>query len=354
MNKKKSNNVSLKDCIRVADNFIKINKKLKSKCYWGIRSEICVNLFLWHLKEFKRNRDPRPEFIKVFKEATEILQLRKNNKLLKSKFKPTKKLNFDFENYVSNLFSNIWQNMTDDIYFDQTFKFLKTRFEKSGVNPYQFFKDKTVVDAGCGSGKFSSAIAKLGAKKIYGVDLGKSGIEFANKQKIKKNYCKKITYKQASILNLPFKKNSVDIVFSNGVVHHTTDYNKCIKEFSRILKKNGKLYLYVNGSMGLFEILQDKIRQANQNISRSFLQNYLISLGMDSGRLYWLQDCLSAPYEYKKKNKIIKLLRKNNFKIDLQLLRGVKTDQIEQISSGLPFGQIKYGDAQVKFICTKS
>ena len=105
--------------------------------------------------------------------------------------------------------------------------------------------------------------------------------------------------------------------------------------------------------MGLFEILQDKIRQANQNISRSFLQNYLISLGMDSGRLYWLQDCLSAPYEYKKKNKIIKLLRKNNFKIDLQLLRGVKTDQIEQISSGLPFGQIKYGDSQVKFICTK-
>ena len=79
MNKKKSNNTSLKECIRAADNFIKINKKLKSKCYWGIRSEICVNLFLWHLKEFKRNRDPRPEFIKVFKEATEILQLRKNN-----------------------------------------------------------------------------------------------------------------------------------------------------------------------------------------------------------------------------------------------------------------------------------
>ena len=32
MNKKKSKNISLKDCIRAADNFIKINKKLKSKC----------------------------------------------------------------------------------------------------------------------------------------------------------------------------------------------------------------------------------------------------------------------------------------------------------------------------------
>ena len=28
--------------------------------------------------------------------------------------------------------------------------------------------NKLVVDAGCGSGRFSSAIAKLGAKKIYG------------------------------------------------------------------------------------------------------------------------------------------------------------------------------------------
>ena len=354
MNKKKSNNTNFKDCIRAADDFIKINKQLKSESYWAIRSEICVNLFMWHLKEFKRNRDPRPEFIKAFKEATEILKLRKKNKFLKNKFKPNKKFKFNFENYVSNLFSNIWPNMTNDIYFDQTFHFLKTRFAKSGVNPYHFFKDKIVVDAGCGSGRFTSAIGKFGAKKIYGVDFGKSSLEFANKQKQKKNYCKNIIYKHSSILNLPFKKNSVDVVFSNGVIHHTADYNKCIKEFSRILKKDGKLYLYVVGSMGLFEVLQDKIRQANQDIPRDFLQAYLIFLGVNSGRLYWLQDLLSAPYEYKKKNKIIKLLEKNNFKIDLQLLRGVKTDELEQVYNKLPFAEIKYGEAQIKFICTKS
>ena len=43
-----------------------------------------------------------------------------------------------------------------------------------------------------------------------------------------------------------------------------------------------------------------------------------------------------------------------NHKIDLQLLRGVKTDELEQIYKNLPFAEIKYGEAQVKFICTKS
>jgi ribosomal protein L11 methylase PrmA len=56
--------------------------------------------------------------------------------------------------------------MTDDIYFDQTFNFTKTRFLKSGINPYNFFKNKIVLDAGCGSGKFSSAIAKFKAKRF--------------------------------------------------------------------------------------------------------------------------------------------------------------------------------------------
>ena len=152
---------------------------------------------------------------------------------------------------------------------------------------------------------------------------------------------------------MPIKSKSIDVVFSNGVVHHTSDYEKCIKEFNRILNKEGKLFLYVNGSMGLFQILQDKIRQALSDIPQNFILSYLKSLDINSGRLYWLQDCLNASYEYKSKKQIIKILNKHNFKVLKQLNRGVKTDQIEQISSGLPYGEIKYGDGQVKLICEK-
>ena len=43
-------------------------------------------------------------------------------------------------------------------------------------------------------------------------------------------------------------------------------------------------------------------------------------------------DCLYAPYEYKSYKKIENILYKNNFRNINQLIRGVKTDQIEQIT----------------------
>ena len=37
-----------------------------------------------------------------------------------------------------------------------------------------------------------------------------------------------------------------------------------------------------------------------------------------------------------------------------RLLRGVEIDQIEQISKGMPFADIKYGEGQIKVICEKN
>ena len=74
---KNSFNKDFSKCLEISNKFIKINKQLKSKQYWAIRSEVCLNLFLWHLNEFKNKRDPRQHFIQAFKEAIEILEIRK-------------------------------------------------------------------------------------------------------------------------------------------------------------------------------------------------------------------------------------------------------------------------------------
>ena len=174
--------IKFKKCILASDNFIKINKKLKSKCFWAMRTEISVNLFLWHLSEFKKNRDPRIQFVKMFNQSTKILAYR--NRLKNLNYNSNEKLKkIDFENYIKTLFGEIWFNMTDNIYFNQTYNFTKERFLKSGVDPAAFFKNKIVLDAGCGSGKFSCAIAKFGARKVYGFDLSELAVNFANKQK---------------------------------------------------------------------------------------------------------------------------------------------------------------------------
>ncbi len=39
------------------------------------------------------------------------------------------------------------------------------------IKPDEFIKDKYCLDAGCGSGRFSYAMQKLGAKKVDSIDL---------------------------------------------------------------------------------------------------------------------------------------------------------------------------------------
>ena len=64
-------------------------------------------------------------------------------------------------------------------------------------------------------------------------------------------------------------------------------------------------------------------------------------------------DCLYAPYEYKSQKEVETLLKKYGFTDIRRLTRGVAIDQIEQISTGLHYAEVKYGEAQLKFLTRK-
>lgn len=342
-----------------AEEFIKVSKELSGdKTYWPVRMFVSLNTFLWHLDAFAKDTDPIPEFVEHIKNATAFLKATKNAGICLNLFPANatsgELSNKEFEDEVSGLFSDVWVDMSDDIYFDETYNFTKIRLEKNNVDPHAFFGNKVILDAGCGSGKFSAAIANFGAKKVIGVDLGKKGLEFAKTQAAKVPYGSKLEYVNASLLDIPLEDGSVDMVWSNGVIHHTTNYEECIAEFSRVTKPGGELFLYVNGHWGLLGLLQDTLRLADADIPRALFQKFLLQLGVNTGRLYWLMDCLYAPYEYKPKEQVVAMLEKHGYKDIQQLTRGVDIDQIELVSSGVPYAEVKYGEAQLKFIAKKA
>jgi protein arginine N-methyltransferase 1 len=75
------------------------------------------------------------------------------------------------------------------------------------------FKDKIVLDVGCGTGILSMFAAKAGAKQVYGVDM--SGIVEQAKKIIAKNgFADKITVIRGKIEEITLPVPKVDIIIS--------------------------------------------------------------------------------------------------------------------------------------------
>jgi len=93
------------------------------------------------------------------------------------------------------------------------------------------------IDFGCGTGAFTSKLAKYPFKK-FGIDISKNCIDYAKKQ------YPDITFSIGDIEQTDFDSNYFDVVFLSGVLHHFSDFSKVLKEAHRILKPGGCVLAY--------------------------------------------------------------------------------------------------------------
>lgn len=98
-----------------------------------------------------------------------------------------------------------------------------------------YFKNKIVLDAGCGTGNHANYITEWRAK-TFAIDLSESiTVAYYNRNLFKKNS----HYIQADIYNLPFKPNFFDFIYSQGVLHHLPNPEKGFTKLLTHLKKSG-------------------------------------------------------------------------------------------------------------------
>jgi 2-polyprenyl-3-methyl-5-hydroxy-6-metoxy-1,4-benzoquinol methylase len=124
-----------------------------------------------------------------------------------------------------------------------------TRFEPRLVDqfleecelPAEFFRGKRVLDAGCGSGRWSYALAELGAD-VVAFDLTSGGIEMAHEQLGDRD---NVSICQADLFEPPFAPESFDFVMSWGVLHHTPDTRRAFRSIAPLVKAGGTLFVMV-------------------------------------------------------------------------------------------------------------
>ena len=100
-------------------------------------------------------------------------------------------------------------------------------------------KNIKILDIGCGGGLLSEPMCRLGAN-VVGIDASKKNINVA-KFHAKKNKLK-IDYKVTSPENLRTNKK-FDVILNMEIVEHVENIDFFIKESSKLLKKNGVMFV---------------------------------------------------------------------------------------------------------------
>ena len=106
-------------------------------------------------------------------------------------------------------------------------------------------RDGIIADIGCGTlASTYKAYAENSNKDLYLCDLSLEMIKIG-KQRIEKllGNSFNIKYLRSDALNMPFKDNAVQTVFSFGIFHIFEEPQKLIQEFHRILEAGGKIFL---------------------------------------------------------------------------------------------------------------
>lgn len=110
------------------------------------------------------------------------------------------------------------------------------------------FKDKVVLDAGCGMGRFAIVAAQCGARDVFAVDLSNAVEPAAENAREWPN----IHVIQADIYHLPFPKRSsgspvIDLAYSIGVLHHLPQPELGFRAITEHLTADGVMIGWVYG-----------------------------------------------------------------------------------------------------------
>lgn len=123
-------------------------------------------------------------------------------------------------NYLKHAASNPVQKMLINNFYNQLFRLIKP------------LKPISILDVGCGEG---FTLQKLEERKVgknnEGIDYSKDAIEIGRK------IYPKLTLKEGTVYNLPYKENSFDLVICTEVLEHLDDPLKAVNEIKRVSSK---------------------------------------------------------------------------------------------------------------------
>ena len=250
-------------------------------------------------------------------------------------------------------YGKLFETFSSASYWDEPVKLLRDRLERNGISTATL-GDKEVLDAGCGGGRYTAAWRLLGAKACVGFDYSEIGLQNA-RERFKAAGITNVTFEQGTVLELPHQNDRFDIVYSNGVLHHSRDWKKGVHEMVRVLKPGGMGFLYlIENPGGLFWDVTEILRVVTQNDNRDIARTALRVIGIPANRVFYMLDHVMAPINDRLTPKEIEdELAKAGAKGIRRLTRGTDFDRIEAIYQKKPYAKEHFGVGENRHVFSK-
>lgn len=142
----------------------------------------------------------------------------------------------DVEQRVAEFYDRHWSSYVPNI--EPCREHVEMFFSESEI------ANRSVLDAGCGTAVFSCVFAEKGVRDVIALDLTDGSLLQA-KRRAEGLESGKIRFVRATMLCLPFRNDTFDLVWAWGAVHHTDRPREALAELCRMVKTGGVLFLAV-------------------------------------------------------------------------------------------------------------
>lgn len=138
-------------------------------------------------------------------------------------------------------------------FFDalEKYRYEKIDYIRSYVD-FPRYKDKLVLEIGCGAGIDLMQFARAGAI-VSARDLTENAVELTRTNLAREGFSGDIRQGNAEALDFP--DDTFDVVYSHGVLHHTVDTEKAIAEVRRVLKPGGEAIIMLYNRISWFNLV---------------------------------------------------------------------------------------------------
>lgn len=190
---------------------------------------------------------------------------------------------------------------------------------------------------------------QFGPKRIVGMDQGERLVKTLT-ERFRDDPIVKI--ERGTSENLAYPDNSFDIVFSNGVLHHTpSDLKTMLKDHARVLRKGGVMFIMLVGKGGLELKMWEWVRNFLYDIP---LEQMIASLKdkLSPYRLQGIVDHMYGEYQQTSRDDFEDWCKESFYRIER--VPGVEGhDVTPEIYANDPYFEARFGTGHLRYLCFK-